>query len=225
MKTIMLMKNVTYNSLKLINIFIVCVIVTAMLSISGCDNSMKGVYIDQKNNVKVTLKSDGTAYVYSEIMGLSNERVGTYKVDDKKFLLTIDGKTQVFNIQDDGSFSSAGLFGLHLKKLGESRINDTSAQTQKAQQHQTEDGVRKGAQGILAGAMSQTSLAYSKSLLENGGGKVRMVEIIRGCQNTQFSGDYKIECVKSGSDVIITVTHSDFQNVNESDTWKNPASM
>ncbi|MCA1944219.1 MAG: type II secretion system GspH family protein [Desulfovibrio sp.] len=80
----------------------------------------------------------------------------------------------------------------------------------------------KGAQGIIAGAMSQCSLAYAKSLLENGAADV--ADVVDACNDTAVTGDYKLVCAASGSDVTITVTHDKYTFADDAGkaTWVSP---
>ncbi|AGW13176.1 type IV pilin protein [Megalodesulfovibrio gigas] len=89
---------------------------------------------------------------------------------------------------------------------------------------------KKGAAGIIAGAMSQCSLAYAKALLDGGSsnvdaatGKVVPGVIETACKATGVTGDYVLACAASGSDIVITVTHPDFTiGTDGVATWKSP---
>ena len=120
------------NRQKIKNLFIMVPLIFMIIATSGCGNNMEGVYVDPKNKVEITLKPDYTAYTHTELMGISRETAGTYKIDDKKLLLTVGGETTVFNIHDDGSFSlTDGFFNWHLKKVGELKKNEASATEEK----------------------------------------------------------------------------------------------
>lgn len=74
-----------------------------------------------------------------------------------------------------------------------------------------EQAARRGADGILSGALSQASLSYSQLLLDAGGGTVDSSDVATSCQNdTAITGDYTLTCAGSGvgGAVTITVTHT-----------------
>lgn len=77
----------------------------------------------------------------------------------------------------------------------------------------------KGAEGILAGAMSALSMQYSKALLD--GGALPAAD----CSTTALSitGDYNVGCAGAlDTSVTITVTHSKFTSVNVTRVWDSP---
>ncbi len=80
----------------------------------------------------------------------------------------------------------------------------------------------KGAQGIIGGAMSSTSLSYGKQLLEKG--VYTMASLVEACSNTAITGDYELTCGESGNDVTISVNHPRLEGTPETDTWINPES-
>lgn len=80
----------------------------------------------------------------------------------------------------------------------------------------------KGAQGIIGGAMSSTSLSYGKQLLEKG--TYTISSLVEACSNTAITGDYTLTCSGSSKDVKISVIHDRLDGVPETATWINPES-
>ncbi len=83
-----------------------------------------------------------------------------------------------------------------------------------------EQAAIRGADGIIAGAMSQCSLAYSKSLLDNDG-SATLTDITDACSTTAITGDYTIACTGAAPNVTITVTHEGLSQTVTS-TWVSP---
>ncbi len=64
-----------------------------------------------------------------------------------------------------------------------------------------------GAEGVIAGAMSQCALTFAKSIMETNG-PPDIGEIVGACQNIGVTGEFTIACTAVGEDVSITVDHT-----------------
>lgn len=79
----------------------------------------------------------------------------------------------------------------------------------------------RGASGIMAGALSQSSLAYSENVMGSMGAPDLGV-IAAECENTAVTGDYTITCTPSGNNILITVEHTSI-NASLTELWISPA--
>ncbi len=98
--------------MKLSRIFLVFGLV---LTLAACGKGLDGVYKDNLGLQKYEFLSDGTVYVST--MGVIQE--GSYKLDDNKVKITIEGETVIFDLNPDGSIE--GALGMTLREQKEQK--------------------------------------------------------------------------------------------------------
>jgi hypothetical protein len=95
-------------------VMVLVVLASSLLFITGCGDSVSGLYTDDSGTFKFDFKSDGKVSV--TMIGETKE--ATYTVKDKTVVVTVPGTPESlsFAISDDGSLRAIGGPGITLKK-------------------------------------------------------------------------------------------------------------
>ncbi len=80
------------------------------LLLAACGNKMAGTYACEGVGyvTKVELTSDGKIFAEADVFGNVQKTAGTYEVEGKRLIGTVNGETSVFDIEDGNLLAHGG---------------------------------------------------------------------------------------------------------------------